>query len=64
MTEVFDTRVDYDVAFDEYVTHGWCEPGGGIKSKIRPLVFYLCFVLVETNLGFRYIHGSMLYLFP
>ena len=59
-----DTGADYDVTFEEHAIHGWCEFGGGLRGEIRPFVIYLCFVLVGTNLGFIYLHGSMLYLFP
>jgi len=60
----FDTRTNYDVVSEEHVTQGWGGRGGGLRGKIRPSVIYLCFVLVGTNLRFRYDFGSMLYLFP
>ena len=60
----FDMGADYDIAFEEYVTCGWCWLSVGLRGEIRPFVIYLCFVLVGTNLRFIYFHGSMLYLFP
>jgi len=59
----FDTGADYDVAFKEHVTRGWCGFDGGLRGEIWSFVIYLCFVLVWTNLGFIYLNGSMLYLF-
>ena len=59
----FDTGADYDVAFEEHVTRGWCGLGGRLRGKIWPFIIYVCFVLVGTNLGFIYLHRSMLYLF-
>ena len=64
MIVLFDTRIDYAVTSKEHVTQGWGGRGGGLRGKIRPSVIYLCFVLVGTNLRFRYDFGSMLYLFP
>jgi len=60
----FDMGADYDVTSKEYVTCGLYGLGGGPKDEIQPLAFYLCFVLVGTDLRFIYIHGSILYLFP
>ena len=59
-----DMGADYDVTSEEHVTRGWYGLGGGLIDEIWPLVFYLCFFLVGTNIGFRYIHGSMLHLLP
>lgn len=60
----FDTRAYYDITFEDQVTHGWWGLDDKLRDEIKPLVFYLCFVLVGPNLGLRYIHGFMLYLFP
>ena len=58
-----DTGVDYDVASKNHVFHNWCGLGDELKSKIQPFVIYLCFVLLEINLGFIYLHRFILYLF-
>jgi len=58
----FNMRVNYDVAYEEHITHDLCVLGGGIRDEIQPMVFYLSFVLVGTNFWFRYIHGSTLYI--
>ena len=59
----FDTGADYDIASEEYVTQGWGGRSGRLKSEIRPLIIYLCLLLMGANLEFRYDFLSMLYLF-
>jgi len=60
----FDMIANYDVASEEHVTRGWCGLSGRLRGEIRSFVIYLCFVLVGTKLGFIFLHGFMLYLFP
>ena len=59
----FDMGANYDIATKEHAIHDWHGLRGGLRDEIQPLAFYLCFILVGTSLGFKYIHGSMLYVF-
>lgn len=63
MIVLFDTGTNYDIAYEEHTNHGWCGLDGGLKDEIGPFVIYLCFVVLGTNLGFRYVYELVLYLF-